>query len=171
MSRIAIRLYTVILSAEYPPIPPQSCRYSPKNITPSTAPSTCQLASSYQLVKVLTSLCFPPETHQPDNTQHGQEKIPNSIMIVIIIIISIRWIYIYSFSRTSPSTASPPTPSSSCQLASSCQVVKVLTSPPASRQTRPPAGHTTRAGKDSQYKDYYYNSLYYKIDIYIKKYT
>ena len=50
--------------------------------TSGTAPSTCQLAnnyqasSNYQIVKVLTSLCFPPETHQPDNTQHGQEKIP-----------------------------------------------------------------------------------------------
>ena len=58
-----------------------------------TAPSTYQLASFYQAVKVLTSFCFPPETHTPDNTQAGKDS--HSIMIVIIIMISIRWIYIY----------------------------------------------------------------------------
>ena len=34
-------------------------------------------------------------THQPD-TQHGQEKIPNSIRIIIIIVFIIRW-FIYLF--------------------------------------------------------------------------
>ena len=50
---------------------------------------------------------LPPDTHLPDtdgqavrhlpqaaDNTHGQEKIPNSIMIIIIIMISIRWIYI-----------------------------------------------------------------------------
>ena len=83
-------------------LPPLSCRYSPENITPSTTspdttdttPSTCQLASFCRVVKVLTSPQAPTSTRQqPDNT-HGQEKIPNSIMIVIIIMISIRLRYI-----------------------------------------------------------------------------
>ena len=83
-------------------LPSLSCRYSQQRRTPSTAPSTCQLASSYQApsnyqaVKVLTSS---PGSHKhtpaPGHTTHGQEKIPNSIMIVIIIIISIKWIYIF----------------------------------------------------------------------------
>ena len=56
----------------------------------TSLPVTTRLASTCQLVKVLTNPCFPPETRRHQDTQHGQEKIPNSIMIVIIIMISIR---------------------------------------------------------------------------------
>ena len=64
----------VILRKTYPPVP---------------LPVFSRLASFYQAVKVLTSPRSPPYTHH-QGTQHGQEKIPNSIMIIIIIIISIR---------------------------------------------------------------------------------
>ena len=78
-------------------IPLFSEKHIPQHRSASdTAPSPCQLAntcqasSNYQVVKVLTSFCFPPNTRHHQGTQHGQEKIPNSIMIIIIIMISIR---------------------------------------------------------------------------------
>ena len=79
-------------------LPSPDCRYSRKRRTPSTTPSTCQLASNYQACQFLPScesfnkLTRLPQAHATTraHTQHGQEKIPNSIMIVIIIIISIR---------------------------------------------------------------------------------
>ena len=101
MSNVAIRLYTVILLVEYPPIPRDLFRYFFMKISPYTASSTCQLASScqassnYQAVKVLTSPCFPPNTHQPDTHTTRAGKDSHSIMIIIIIIISIRLIYIF----------------------------------------------------------------------------
>ena len=55
-----------------------------------TTSNNYQPTSFYQLVKVLTSPCFRHTHTSRTHTQHGQEKIPNSIMIVIIIIISIR---------------------------------------------------------------------------------
>ena len=79
-----------------------SMRISTNTSPPTPTPRTCQtasthqLATSYQLVKILTSSCSHRHTHATrTRTQHGQEKIPNSIRIIIIIMISIRWIYIY----------------------------------------------------------------------------
>ena len=68
----------VILGKEEPPTPP---------------PSTCQLASNYHAVKVLTNPCFPPgRTPAGHTTRAGKDS--HSIMIIIIIMISIRLIYI-----------------------------------------------------------------------------
>ena len=52
-----------------------------------------------------------------------------------------------------------------CQHLPGCESFNKLQAPTSTRHDQDT--HTTRAGKDSQYKDYYYyNSLYYKI-IYI----
>ena len=82
-------------------------RYSFGRISPNTAPPpaplpvlaslpvSAMLANNYQLVKVLTSSCFPPYTHhQPDTHTTRAGKDSHNIMIVIIIIISIRLRYI-----------------------------------------------------------------------------
>ena len=77
----------VILGKEYPPVPP---------------PVFSRLASFYQAVKVLTSVLLPPGTHTPTTrTQHGQEKIPNIMIIIIIVfIIRLRYIFILFFVDT-----------------------------------------------------------------------
>ena len=90
-------------------LPSLSCRYSRKRRTPNTAlpptplptlaslPTPTRLDSFYQVVKVLTSHCFPPDTHtcRTTHTQHGQEKIPNIMIVIIIIVFIIRLIYIF----------------------------------------------------------------------------
>lgn len=103
-----------------PKIAPLSCRvrsrYSSKNTSPSTnsqdlPASTHQLATSYQLVKVLTSVpatgntptgkpsdtCRKRQTHTPaTRNTHTSAEGSHNIMIIIIIMISIRLIYIFT---------------------------------------------------------------------------
>ena len=74
---------------------PPYCRYSFMRTSPNTAPSIYQHSSTYQLVKVLTSSCFPPHTRRKHTHNTRAGKVPNSIMVIIIIMISIRWIYIF----------------------------------------------------------------------------
>ena len=62
------------------------------------------------------------------------------------IILSMSSIAIFS-GRYSPANISPNTdgkPSSTHQHSNTCQLVKILTSSPTARNTRPPPGHTTR---------------------------
>lgn len=79
------RWSTVILGKTYPPAPG------------TNFPNTYQHSNNYQVVKILTSFCSPPNTPTTrTHTTHGQEKIPNSIRNVIIIVFIIRW-FIYLF--------------------------------------------------------------------------
>ena len=108
MSSIAILSgrYSQARITPYTALP--SSRYSPKNITPNTgrqavqllpqaadtSPDTIQdLPASQQLpgcenFNKLTRTSHKHIHHQ--DTQHGQEKIPNSIRIIIIIVFNIR---------------------------------------------------------------------------------
>ena len=73
-------------------------RYSLLRTSPDTAPSTCQLANTYQAVKVLTNPRL-PQAHastRAHNTRAGKDS--HSIMNVIIIVFIIRqFIYLFVF--------------------------------------------------------------------------